>query len=65
MFFISGQYPEIFPILLFFIQIPLETSSKMVYNRRVYPQFSLCAMKPLGQMRGNDNHECIQQEKAP
>ena len=46
-------------------QIPLERFFEIGYNEQVYPQFSRGVMKPLGQMRGNDYHECIQQEKAP
>ena len=65
MFFFYIQYLLFFAISAFFPQFVLETFRKIVYNGSVYPQFSGCVKKPLGQMRGNDNHECIQQEEAP
>jgi hypothetical protein len=30
----------------------------------VYPQFEIAQGNIFGQMRGTDNHECIQQEEA-
>lgn len=73
MFFIFSAFSEkcktsckFFMILWFLAALALETAVQIGYNTGVYPQFSFLRDVNLSEkMRGIDNHECIQQEKAP